>query len=183
MKKFIALSLALLLVIAATTALAAPDARVEKVEYMGFGIVELEFSYDCDWFQSAVIKLTDADGAELPFQIVGGEEENCFLRAATLADGANCKLDFALGGTAQSIAFDAVTGTEYYVRADDTVNPRVENDRCDFCGQVGHDEDYCPERIDANNIPDDIDALARMFDIDRCERCNGIGHDDDRCPN
>lgn len=182
MKKTIALILTLILALTAGTALAA-DARVESVEYMGFGVVELEFSWDCDWYQSATISLVDAGGAELPFVIIGGEEENCFLRAADLADGAACTLNFALGGESQSIAFDAVTGTEYFVRNDNSVNPRVENDRCDFCHQAGHDEDFCPERIDASKLTDDPDELARIFDIDRCERCGGIGHDDDHCPN
>lgn len=183
MKKFLALTLTLILTLAAATAFAA-DARVESVEYMGFGIVELDFTWDCDWYQNGTITLTDANGAELPVLIVGGEAENCYLRSTGITDGGACTVNFTLGGTTQSISFDAVTGTEYYVRNDDSVNPRQDNDRCDICRQPGHDEDYCPQRIDAASIPDDdADAIARMFDIDRCERCGGIGHDDDRCPN
>ena len=182
MKKSIALLLTLLLTLTAGTALAA-DARVESVEYMGFGIVEIDFSRDCDWYDAATITLADASGAELPIEYVAGEGDNCYLRAADLADNAACTLNFALGATEQSIDFEAVTGTEYNVRSNGGVNPRVDKERCDFCGEPGHDEDFCPERFSADEIPDDPDQLARMFDLDRCERCGGIGHDDDRCPN
>ena len=182
-RRTISLLLALVLTLTTGAALAAGDARVESVEYMGFGIIELDFSWDCDWYGSATISLADASGAEVPFEAIGGESDNAYLYASTLADGAACTLNFALGATEQSVSFEAVTGTEYNVRADGSVNPRVENERCDFCGQSGHDEDYSPERVDANNLPADPDDLARLFDIDRCERCGGIGHDDDNCPN
>ena len=181
MKKCIALTLTLILAIVAGTALAAPDTSVESVEYMGFGIVEIDFTRDCDWYPTATIALTDASGEELPVEIIGGEADNCYLRA-DVTDGAALTLRFALGGTDQTVDFEAVTGTEYNVR-NGSVSPRVDKEKCDFCGKSGHDEDYCPERIDASNLPEDPDALARMFDIDRCERCGGIGHDDDHCPN
>lgn len=179
--KLAALLIAFLLAFALPMAFAA-DSRIESVEYEGFGIVKLEFTRDCDWFTSAKIALSDEAGAEIPYVFIGGEDEECYLRAETIADGAKLNLAFQLEGTSQNLSFAADTGVEYRVKGDDTT-PRNEDDDCDRCRSRGHDEDFCPERIDAASLPDDPAELARIFDIERCDRCGGMGHDDDRCPN
>lgn len=178
--KIIALLLALVLAFALPLAFAA-DSRIEGVEYKGFGILKLDFTRDCDWYTSAGITLRDMSGAEIPYTFIGGEEEEAYLRAEGI-EGKDLTLDFTLGETSQSLDFTAVTGTEYNFRGD-KVKVEIEKERCDRCGEPGHDEDYCPERIDAAALPEDAAELARIFDIDRCDRCGGMGHDDDRCPN
>lgn len=182
-KKITILLLTLCLTIAPMTALAA-GARVESLEYEGFGVLKLDFSRDCDWYESAAIKLTGADGAELPVLILGGEEEDCYLRAKDMQLGQSYTLSFSLDGETQEIPFECKSATEYLVNVRGEVSERPERDDCDFCRSLEHDEDFCPERIDAANLPDDdADELARIFGIERCERCGGIGHDEDRCRN
>ena len=66
--------------------------------------------------------------------------------------------------------------------ADGSVRVKVDGEKCDLCGQSGHDDDFCPTRGTEDVLSGDADALARFFDIDRCERCNGIGHDEEHCP-
>ena len=178
--KIIALLLALLLAFALPLAFAA-DSRIEEIEYKGFGILKLDFNRGCDWFASAEIALTDDSGTEVPYTFIGGEDEECYLRAETLQDGASVNLAFRLGETVQNLRFNAETGVNYRVKGDD-VSARSDNERCDFCRESGHDEEYCPGRIDPATLSGDPDALARIFDIDRCDFCRGMGHDDDRCP-
>lgn len=180
-RKLAVLLAAMLIALMLPTALAA-DARIESAEYKGFHILKLEFTRDCDWFASASIVLTDVNGAEIPYEFIGGEDEEAYLRTGTDIEGLEVKVNFALGETSQSLGFAAQTGMEYRFQGDQ-VQARVEKESCDYCKERGHDDDYCPERIDAATLPTDADALARVFDIDRCDRCGGMGHDDDRCPN
>lgn len=180
-RKLAVLLAAALLTLMLSTAFAA-DARIESAEYKGFSILKLEFTRDCDWYKSASIALTDMSGAEIPYTFIGGEDEECYLRTETPIDGLELNLSFTLGETVQNLGFAAETGIEYKFKGDQ-VQAKVEKEKCDFCRERGHDEDYCPERIDPASLPTDIDELARRFDIDRCDRCGGMGHDDDRCPN
>jgi len=178
--KLAALFLALILTLSLPTAFAA-DSRIESVEYKGFGILKIEFTRDCDWYASSVITLTDTSGTEIPYVFLGGEAEESYLRAETLTEDTEFSLDFTLGETRQNISLRAETGTKFKVDANGNTKERKEDDRCDLCRERGHDDDYCPQRIDANTLPTNPDELARLFDIDRCERCGGMGHDDDRC--
>ena len=180
MKRKLAALLTALILVLSFTAFAA-DSRVESVEYKGFGILKIDFTRDCDWYAASAIALTDMSGAEIPYTFIGGEEEECYLRADAPIEGTDVNLSLTLGETNQNLTFTAKAGVEYDFRGDN-VNVKIEKEKCDFCRQPGHDEDYCPERIDASNLPTDPDSLARLFDIDRCDRCGGIGHDDDRCP-
>lgn len=180
--KFAALFLALILTLALPVAFAA-DSRVESVEYEGFGILKIEFTRDCDWYASSTITLTDSTGADVPYVFIGGEDEEAYLRAETIVEGADYTVGFRLGGTEQSIAIKATSGVDFNVNKNGEVKERKENDRCDLCKSTEHDDDYCTERIDAQTLPTNPDELARLFDIERCDRCGGMGHDDDRCPN
>ena len=180
-RKLAALLLALILTLALPVAFAA-DSRIESVEYEGFGILKIEFTQDCDWYASSTITLTDANGADVPFVFIGGEAKECYLRAESIANGAPYTLDFALEGTEQSVALCADTAAEFRLDANGEVKERARDEKCDLCGNRGHDDDFCPERVDAENLPSDPDALAKLFDIDRCDRCGGMGHDDDHCP-
>lgn len=179
--KLAALLLALILTLALPVAFAA-DSRIENVEYEGFGILKIEFTHDCDWYASSTVTLTDSNGADVPFTFIGGEAEECYLRAESIVDGAPYTLDFALEGTEQSVALRADTAVEFRVDTNGNVKERTRDEECDLCGSLGHDDDFCPERVDADHLPSDPDALAKLFDIDRCDRCGGMGHDDDRCP-
>lgn len=180
-RKLAVLLAAALIALMLPTAFAA-DARIESAEYKGYNILKLDFSRSCDWFASASIVLNDTTGAEIPYTFIGGEDEEAYLRTETSIDGLDLNLHFTLGETSQSLSFAAKTGVEYKFKGDQ-VYADVEKEKCDFCKDRGHDEDYCPERIDPAALPDDADGLARIFDIDRCDRCGGMGHDDDRCPN
>jgi len=180
-RRLASLLLALAIMLALPAAFAA-DSRIESAEYKGFDILKLEFTHDCDWFASASIALTDMSGAEIPYTFIGGEDEEAYLRTETPIEGLELNLSFTLGETSQNLSFAAKAGVEYKFRGDQ-VHVDVEKEKCDFCGERGHDEDYCPERIDPSALPTDADQLARLFDIDRCDRCGGMGHDDDRCPN
>lgn len=181
-KALISLLLTLCLALAPLTALA-DAARIESLEYKGFGVLELEFTKDCDWYASANLALSDAQGAVLSHIVIGGEEDNCYLRAEALQPEENYVLAFSLEGVEQEIPFQCVSGVEYKIGKDGEVAARTDDEDCDNCSAVGHDEEFCPERIDAAALPEDPDALARIFDIDRCDDCGGIGHDDDHCPN
>ena len=179
-KNIFTVTLALLLALALPAAFAA-DARIEELEHKGFGVLKLEFSRDCTWYEEGRFTLS-SDGAEVPFDILAGEEEDAWLYAPALSEGGNFALNFTLGETSQTLSFEALTGVKYVVYRDGEVIARADDDRCDFCRERGHDEDFCPERIDPAEIPADPRDVARYFDIDDfCERCGGIGHDDDRC--
>ena len=182
-KTIIACILVLALILSSALAASASSARIEEIEYMGFGVVKAELSRDCDWYASAAVTLTDASGNVVPFEYIGGEAEEIYLRAAEIADGGAYTLAFSLNGVEQAVRFDATTGQSCKIAADGSVRVEVDREKCDVCGQTGHDDDYCPTRVNAEVLSGDADELARFFDIDRCERCNGIGHDDDHCPN
>ena len=53
-------------------------------------------------------------------------------------------------------------------------------ERCDECGQTGHDDDHCPnERCDeCGKYGHDDDHCPNQ----RCDECGKYGHDDDDCP-
>ena len=182
MKKTITAGLLVLaLLFTAITAFAAAAPRIEEIEYMGFGIVKAELNRDCDWYASADVTLADASGNALPFAYLGGEEDEIYLRAAEIVDGGAYTLAFSLNGADQSVRFDATTGQSCKIAADGSVRVKVDGEKCDLCGQSGHDDDFCPTRVTEDVLSGDADALARFFDIDRCERCNGIGHDEEHC--
>ena len=181
-KTIIAIALTLALILTAVTAFAA-DSRIEEIEYKGFGIVKVDLTRDCDWYTSADVTLTDAAGNAIAYDYIGGEEDDIYLRATEIQDGAAYTLRFALGGTDQSIAFDATTGQSCKVSANDQVTVKVDKEKCDVCGQTGHDDDFCPTRVTEDVLNGDPIAMARFLDIDLCDRCNGIGHDDAHCPN
>lgn len=180
-KTIIACILALALILSSALAASATSARIEEVEYMGFGIVKAELSRDCDWYISADLTLTDASGNAVAFDFIGGEADELYLRAAEIVDGGAYSLRFSLNGVEQAVRFDATTGQSCKIATDGSVSVKVDREKCDVCGQTGHDDDFCPTRV-TEEMLGDADALARFFDIDRCERCNGIGHDDDACP-
>lgn len=181
-KTIIACILALALILSSALAASATSARIEEVEYMGFGIVKAELSRDCDWYTSAGLALTDASGNAVAFDFIGGEADELYLRAAEIIDGGAYSLRFSLNGVEQAVRFDATTGQSCKIAADGSVSVKVDREKCDVCGQTGHDDDFCPTRVTEEVLSGDADALARFFDIDRCECCNGIGHDDDACP-
>lgn len=185
-KTYFAMVLALVLTLS-IAASAAPLANnyINKLEYKGFGVVQAELKRNADWYNDAKVVITDAEGTELNWMYLGGEEDDFYLRSAEIQDGASYTLNFTLGSDSQTLVFEANTGLEYRIDANGNSETRQENDRCDSCGSRDHDEDFCPERINAADLPEDADAdfLARLFDIERCDRCNGMGHDDDRCPN
>lgn len=181
-KTIIACILALALILSSALAASATSARIEEVEYMGFGIVKAELSRDCDWYISADLTLTDASGNAVAFDFIGGEADELYLRAAEIVDGGAYSLRFSLNGAEQAVRFDATTGQSCKIAADGSVSVKVDREKCDVCGQTGHDDDFCPTRVTEEILSGDADALAHFFDIDRCECCNGIGHDDDACP-
>ena len=145
MKKTITAGLLVLaLLFTAITAFAAAAPRIEEIEYMGFGIVKAELSRDCDWYASAAVTLTDASGNSVPFEFIGGEEDDLYLRAADIIDGGAYTLAFSLNGVDQAIRFDATTGQSCKIAADGSVSVKVDRERCDVCGASGHDDDDCP---------------------------------------
>lgn len=180
-KRLVALFLTLMFALSLSAAFAA-ETGLESVEYKGFGIFEIEFTSDCDWYASSTIALKDDSGEALPFAIIGGEGDDCYLRAENIEAGAAYTLEFSMNGAEWNVALRADTGIEFKLDKNGNVREEKENDACDWCGSVGHDDDFCPTRIDETELPEDADALARLFDLDRCDRCGGIGHDDDICP-
>ena len=67
-------------------------------------------------------------------------------------------------------------------RADD----HVLDDHCEYCSEIGHDEDDCPYAPpgwddDKYNYCPLCRVEGHVLD-DHCEYCGGIGHDDDDCP-
>lgn len=181
-KKFFLAVLTLILALALPTALAA-DTRIESLEYKGYGILKLEFNRDVAWYPGAVFTLSD-ELIELSITPFAGEEEDAYLYAPEIADGGAYTLSFTLGSVSQSIPFTADTSLEYKINKSGEMKTRTDKERCDFCRETGHDEDFCPERVSVGDIPADLEGMAWYFDIDEfCERCGGFGHDDDRCPN
>lgn len=182
-KNYFAIIIALVLAFALPAALAA-DTRMETVEYKGFGVIKVEYSRNADWYPDAVFTLRDDAGFEVFLTIIAGEEDDAYLYAPDMLNNEAYSLQFVLGSTDQTVNFSAVTGTEYRINKNNEVNAKVDKEKCDFCRQSGHDEDFCPERVNPGDIPSDPASIAWYFDIDAfCERCDGIGHDDDRCPN
>lgn len=179
-KRIFAALLALTLIFALPCALAA-GARVESLEYKGFGVLEVELNMDCAWYPGAQFSLTNAEGAQIAVTPFGGDEEEAYLYAPEIIDGGAYSLRFALDEVEQSIAFTADTAEKYRVSAGGELIALKNDERCDFCRAPGHNEDFCPERIDSAQLPDDLAALARLFDVELCERCGGFGHDEDRC--
>ena len=180
MKRLFSATLALAMIFALGAALAA-DVRMESIEYKGFGILKIEFSRDCEWHPGASFTLTDESGAAIPVEPFGGDEEEAYLYAPEITDGAVYSLLLTLEGTEQSASFTADSALEYRINKSGEVNVREDKEKCDFCRERGHDEDYCPERVNPGDIPADPEGLAWYFDIDLCDRCGGFGHDDDRC--
>ena len=181
-KNIIACILALALILSSALAASASSARIEEIEYMGFGVVKAELSRDCDWYASAAVSLTDVSGNAVAFEYIGGDADELYLRAAQIIDGGAYTLSFSLNGMEQAVRFDATTGQSCKVSADGQLRVEVDRELCELCGKSGHEDDFCPTRVTEDVLGGDADALALFFDIDRCERCNGIGHDDDHCP-
>ena len=179
MKKIIIASILVLALILPTAF--ASSVQIDEIEYMGFGVVRAELSRDCDWYASADVTLSDASGNAVAYEFLGGEADEIYLRAADVIDGGAYTLGFALNGVDQAIRFDATTGQSCKISAGGQLSVKADRENCDVCGKSGHDDDFCPTRVNAEILSGDADALARFFDIDRCERCNGIGHDDDHC--
>lgn len=174
--------LALTLMFVFSTALAS-DTRIESLEYKGFGILKLEFNRDTNWYPNASFRLSDGL-TSLTITPFAGEEEDAYLYAPEIVDGSEYSLSFSLGSTEQTIAFTADPSLEYKINKSGDLKLRTDNERCDFCREPGHDDDFCPERVNPGDIPSDLEGMAWYFDIDEfCEHCGGIGHDDDRCPN
>lgn len=181
-KRFFSSLLALTLMFVFTTALAT-DTRIDSLEYKGYGILKLEFNRDANWYPDAAFSLSDGITA-LTVTPFAGEEDDAYLYAPEIMDGGEYSLNFILGNTKQSIAFTADPSLEYKINKSGEIKIKTDNDRCDFCREAGHDEDFCPERVNEGDIPTDLETMAWYFDIDEfCERCGGIGHDDDRCSN
>ena len=181
-KRFFAALLALVLSFAFTAAFAA-NSTIESLEYKGFGILELEFRGKPSWYPDAVFTLSDGLNT-LSVTPFAGEEDNAFLYAPELIDGSEYTLSVSLNGSEESITFTADTSLEYKFNKNGELNVKEDKERCDYCREPGHDEDFCPERVNPGDIPADPESMAWYFDIDDfCEICGGIGHDDDRCPN
>lgn len=182
-KRFFAAFLALVLSFAFTAALAA-DTRIESLEYKGFGIIKVEFARDCSWYPDAVFTLTGSDPLPLTVTPFAGDEEEAYLYAPEIVDGSAYSLHLSFGATEQVLDFTADTSLEYKINKSGELKVKTDKERCDFCRESGHDEDFCPERVNVGDIPTDLEGMAWYFDIDEfCENCGGFGHDDDRCPN
>lgn len=161
----------------------AADSRVESLEYKGFGILKLEFNHDTNWYPAAEFTLSDGF-TSLTVTAFAGEEDDAYLYAPEIIDGGDYSLGFTLGNTVQTIPFTADPSIEVKINKNGELKTKVDKDRCDFCDVSGHDEDFCPERVNPGDIPADLGGMAWYFDIDEfCERCGGIGHDDDDCLN
>lgn len=165
MKKNVSLVVLLILCISITTGAFAASARIEEIEYKGFGVIKIDFLHDCRWYPDAKFTLTDPDAKEYETVVIGGEEDEAFLFVRDLPENVEYKLKFELDGNVQELVFTAVTGTEYHYGANG-VTPIVDKDRCDRCGKVGHDDDFCPEIFANVALPEDLTQLALLFDID-----------------
>lgn len=182
-KKITILLLTLCLTIAPMTALAA-GARVESLEYEGFGVLKLDFSRDCDWYESAAIKLTGADGAELPVLILGGEEEDCYLRAKDMQLGQSYTLSFSLDGETQEIPFECKSATEYLVNVRGEVSERPERDDCDFCRSLEHERGLLPGAHRRRESAETTRTSWRASSASSAASAAAAsGHDEDRCRN
>ncbi len=143
MKKWLTLAVAALLALA-VPALAentAAQARIASVEYKGFGIVEVDFTGDCDWQSGSAFTLTDGDGNALLYDVLGGDEDECYLQVTDLVENAAC----VLGLNGQNVGFQTVTGREYVLDLDDQIHLIYNMEPCDWCNSTAHDDDYCPE--------------------------------------
>lgn len=184
MKRLTAIFLALTLILALPAAFASTGVRLESLEYKGFGVIEVEFSRETSWYPDATFTMTGLLGEAVEITPFAGEDENAYLYAPGIVDGGSYSLQMVFGAVEQRIDFTAVTGTEYRINKNDAVTTREDKEKCDFCRERGHDEDFCPERINPGDIPSDPEGLAWYFDVDDfCDRCGGFGHDDDNCKN
>lgn len=165
MKKTISIVALILMCISLLAGASAAGTRIEEVEYKGFGIVKIDFTRDCKWYPDAQFVMTDVNGGPIEAAVIGGEEDEAYLFIRDLPENVEYNLTFTLGETVQELSFTAVTGAEYRFTADG-VTAIVDNDRCDYCGDVGHDDDYCPKAFAGVELPDDAAQLCRMFDID-----------------
>ena len=179
-KRFFSALLALTLMFA--FAAFAADLRVESLEYKGFGVLKVEFNRDCSWYPDAAFTLTGSDPLPLTATPFAGEEEEAWLYVPEIVDGGAYSLRFTFGTVEQVIDFTADTSLEYKINKSGELKTKTDNDRCDYCHETGHDEDFCPNYVNRGDIPADLEGLAWYFDIDDfCERCGGFGHDDDNC--
>lgn len=165
MKKTISIVALILMCISLLAGASAAGTRIEEVEYKGFGIVKLDFDRDVRWYPEAQFALSDASGAAIEAAVIGGDEDSAYLFVRDLPENAEYDLVFKLGETEQELSFTAVTGTEYKFTKDG-VTAVVDKERCDFCGQSGHDDDFCPKAFAGVQLPDDPALLAKLFDID-----------------
>ena len=165
MKKTISIVALILMCISLLAGASAAGARIEEVEYKGFGIVKVDFTKDCAWYPDAQFSMTDMNGSPVEAAVIGGEEDEAYLFIRDLPENVVYNLIFSLGEVNQELSFTAVTGTEYRFTADG-VTAIVDMERCDYCGEAGHDDDFCPKAFANIELPEDPALLAKLFDID-----------------
>ena len=211
MKKWMAVLLGLLTLasaagLAETVSLANELTYVESVEYKGNGIFEIEFMRNVAWRDDFVLTGTDEAGGPLVVSSLGGDASEMFVQVeGGIADDA--LVTFHLVGESgvipavgqATLNFKYANYCEYcleFGHAEMVCGARVasnarENDRCDLCGTLGHDDDYCPERKTGTLYCDECGKTGHDEDYcvyddddryDFCDYCGSLGHDDDYCP-
>ena len=113
MKKTISIVALILMCISLLAGASAAGARIEEVEYKGFGIVKVDFTKDCAWYPDARFSMTDMNGNPVELTVIGGEEDEAYLFSRDLPENVEYNLTFVLGETEQEVSFTAVTGTEF----------------------------------------------------------------------
>lgn len=165
MKKIGSVLVLMLMCLAMATVALAAGTRIEEIQYKGFGVIRIDFTRDCRWYPDAKFTLRGADAEPYDAIVLGGEEDEAYLFVRDLPENAEYDLIFELDGEIRELSFTAVTGTEFHF-GPNGITEIIDNDRCDICREVGHDDDFCPKRFGNVELPEDPAQLARMFDID-----------------
>ena len=212
MKKLTSVVLALL-VLAAGTGFAGENTPVElnwteRVLYWGSGIFEIDFMRDVPWRTDYIMTVVDAEGNPHTVSALGGDADEAVvqvqgdIRADIQYTFTMVSAENVIHAVGRSTRGTAVANyceyclefghdeRECAARQAAGVN---EVERCGLCGDLNHDDDFCPERRVGEEYCDECANYGHDDDFcpydseddfyDPCDLCGALGHDEERCTN
>lgn len=207
MKKLMVLLAALLLLTCAALA-DTHQVGIEETEYLGVNVFKVTVYGLSD---EITFEVKDASGSAVTIQTARHERDEYYITLGADAVGEYTLTIYDIAVSTDirtyTASMRAEYGTENIVWCDDCGTshgydacPRDTRDddryeRCDICGQTGHDDDVCPKASGVpgqayptpmpSAYPTPMPASEQDDDdrYERCDICGEIGHDDDVCPN